>query len=530
MLLDLTNMNENSFKLHELCKVDLQVRVKDGASYISFRGEETINCQSLEKLNAFLIQNLKTCKTKPSMDNFQTALVSSIYVQDLDESPSHDSENNTIPKIGRTSKAVVTEESCASSRDEHNSNSSSVACNDNANDDGSPDKQGSPPHDSENHNIVTKGVVTKDVDSGNSATSKSETGETILAESVNHHVVNKGIPEGIDSDNSHIEERGKPHESSGNEEDSASLLTESSAEESNLDSSSSISVSDSELCSSDSPQIETGTNGSDESSEDEESGTSSQNESDGTDVISEGYPFERFKDRVVRISKRLDKHYTDKQSELKEKCEAVVIYLTDKGQFKELRCKSRTEAKREAFNSSDIRKSKFPVVLIKTTDKSSAFRESRKQVKANSSKVGQIKSPTICGTLHTASGQKQGEFCDIEFQIDTGADTGSVGYNCKIVKDSILTVCVINGNLEPGILGKVTSDVITGDEILVLDVDEDPNWNAIGLETLRNYPIFMDIKNGKVLMGKHEDVTINTQEKTTVVKFKNENCYHEYQL
>ena len=144
----------------------------------------------------------------------------------------------------------------------------------------------------------------------------------------------------------------------------------------------------------------------------------------------------------------------------------------------------------------------------------------RKKQKLNFSKAGgREDTPCIHGTLHTAPGAEHCKF-PMLFYMDTGADSGSVGYNYNILKNSVLTACEINDSLEPAILCKVTSNTITGENVQEFDIDENPNWNAIGLSTLKNYITYLDFKNDKLLMRKHEDVTVQETEETTQVTFK----------
>ncbi|CAB4027214.1 Hypothetical predicted protein, partial [Paramuricea clavata] len=180
---------------------------------------------------------------------------------------------------------------------------------------------------------------------------------------------------------------------------------------------------------------------------------------------------------------------------------------------------SNREANGAAYSLEDISKDPFPVVCIKNNDKSTAV--SLKQMKEScSTKVGQKETPSMRGTLHNVRSEEQGGF-PLSFKLDTGADSGSVGYNYQIIKNFILTVArTINAEPEPAILCKVESDTIARGGVQVFDIDEDPDWNAIGLSTLQNYGIFLNFKSGRVVIGKHDDVTVDDSEKEVRVTFK----------
>jgi hypothetical protein len=242
-------------------------------------------------------------------------------------------------------------------------------------------------------------------------------------------------------------------------------------------------------------------------------------------ALQEEYSWERFKDIVLKKYKDLKQHYEENVDYFKDMELPVVILYTDtKGVFKVANCASIPEARLKANSLEDMSKDLFPVVLISTTDYKLPDIVSRKRMvqKFNfysSSKVGQEDTPSLPGTLQTPPGREPFEF-PMLFYLDTGADTGSVGYNYHIIKHFILTVENINGALEPAILCSFNSAKITSEEVQVFDVDQHSNWNAIGLSVLKNYRIYLDIRNGRVEIGRHEDVTENESDETFEVIFK----------
>ena len=233
----------------------------------------------------------------------------------------------------------------------------------------------------------------------------------------------------------------------------------------------------------------------------------------------ERYSFEKFKKKILQEHEKLEKYYNKIQSTLK--CKAVVVYVDSiQGDFSLIRCNSRSEANDLAFGLKEaILKDPFAVVLIKTTAKNSGNKISKKQLKVKSvCKVGQENSPTVFGALHTARDQEQCDF-PMKLNLDTGADSGSIGYKYDTVKNFILTAATINGCLEPAVLCKVSIGNIMGEKVQVFDIDEDPNWNAIGLGTLKNYVICVDFKTPKVIMANYEDVVTNETDETVEVTF-----------
>ncbi len=242
-------------------------------------------------------------------------------------------------------------------------------------------------------------------------------------------------------------------------------------------------------------------------------------------TLQEEYSWERFKKIVLNKYEDLKRYYEENVESFKDMELPVVILYTDtNGVVKDVNCASISEARLKANSLQDISKDSFPVVLISTTDHKFPNIVSRKRMvqKFNydsSSKVGEEETPSLAGTLQTPPGREPFEF-QMLFYLDTSADTGSVGYNYHIIKHFILTVENINGSLEPAILCNFNSAKITTEEVLIFDVDEHPNWNAIGLCVLKNYRIYLDIRNRRVEIGRHEDVTENESDETFEVVFK----------
>ena len=204
----------------------------------------------------------------------------------------------------------------------------------------------------------------------------------------------------------------------------------------------------------------------------------------------------------------------------------MILYSDTNNVSKVVYCTFVAEVRVQANSLQDISNDPFSVVLISVTDYEFPKIISRKRMvqkfsSDSSCKVGEEETPSLVGTLQTPPGREPFDF-PLLFYIDTSADTGSVGYNYHIIKHFILTVENINGSDEPAILCNFIFDNITGEDIQVFDVDEHPKWNAIGLSVLKNYRIYLDIRNGKVKIGKHEDVIEKESEETFQVIFKQE--------
>ena len=241
-------------------------------------------------------------------------------------------------------------------------------------------------------------------------------------------------------------------------------------------------------------------------------------------TLQEEYSWERFKKIVLKKYEDLKLYYEENFDSFKDMEEPVVIlYIDTNGDVKVANCASIPEARLKANSLQDMSNDSIPVVLISTTDYKFPNIASRKRMvqKYNydfSSKVGVEETPSLVGTLQTPQGREPFEF-EMLFYLDTGADTGSVGYNYHTIKHFIFTVENINGSLEPAILCNFHSAKIVSEEVQVFDVDEHHNWNAIGLSVLKNYRIYLDIRNGKVEIGRHEDVTENESDETFQVTF-----------
>ena len=480
----------------------------------------------------------------------ETGATISNKCKDLDESPSHDSEYNiNIHKKKRVQEGVVIDD--ADNDDSFASENETGATIGNK----CKDLDESPLHDIipntgfHKKKGVQEGVVFDDVDDDDSVASKNETGATIAKdckdfdESPVHVSENrfdfyerKEVQEDDDSvltlktsEDETGANIGTKHffelsESSGEEEFVASTSSNKKGyrdhDTSNDESGDSV-VS---FCGSDS-EIDNGSecNSNDESEDSVVSFRDSDVDSEfdngsGASPNEEDCTFEKFKNIVLEQHEELlNKDYEDKRSTLTKK--VAVVYKDTKNVTKFIQCDSVSEANNQAFNLKDILKDPFSVVLIKETGKKSPSTICQKRAKLNFSKAGQQETPYFHGTLHIAPNAEQCEF-PMLFYIDTGADSGSVGYNYNILKNSILTVCQINDSLEPAILCKVTSDTITGEVVQVFDIGQDSKWNAIGLSILKNYITYLDFKNDKLLVRKHEDVTVQETEETIQATFK----------
>ena len=244
-------------------------------------------------------------------------------------------------------------------------------------------------------------------------------------------------------------------------------------------------------------------------------------------TLQEEFSWKRFKATVLEKYNDLKRYYKENFKSFKDKELPVVILYSDTNNVsKVVYCTFVVEVRVQANSLQDISNDPFSVVLISVTDYEFPKIISRKRMvqkfsSDSSCKVGEEETPSLVGTLETPPGREPFDF-PLLFYIDTGADTGSVGYNYHIIKHFILTVENINGSDEPAILCNFIFDNITGEDIQVFDVDEHPNWNAIGLSVLKNYRIYLGIRNGKVKIGKHEDVIEKESEETFQVIFKQE--------
>ena len=457
MLSGLTNMNVNSLKCM-LCQdhIDDELeREKDAIVYVSFSGKEIpVSRQSLEKLTqnfSKVIALLKEWETNTTSSTSNVKNTLKYSMRDLDESTLHDSENITIVKRAR---AVVTD-----------------------------DDETTRFHDSISKSL--NGGIQDDSDYEEPVDRPSGTSKNEFAASF------KELDEFPESKENSVSSQSEPfqneHENKLNSSNSATFPRE---EDEMI------------VSSTDSSENETEKNvgDCDESSEDEQSDSfrnesksnlrfpasptfSSDDECSSSDEsVTFSYSFDEIKDGVVSRWKKLKEHYKEELSISRRKFD--VAYINSNGDFKILGNNSVGEAKLRAFNLKDITRVPFPVVLIVLDDESSACTTARKKSKASLSEVGRKDWPTVHGSLHCTLEDDHCEF-PMRLNLDTGADSGSVGYKYDIVKNFILTVDNINGRYEPAVLCKVSVHSIMSEEVQVFDIDEDSKWNAIGLATLK---------------------------------------------
>ena len=219
--------------------------------------------------------------------------------------------------------------------------------------------------------------------------------------------------------------------------------------------------------------------------------------------------FSDFRNNVLRLWKELKERYETKST---RKSQFDLVYFDDtKRDLKVVPNASFSEAKLQAFQLKDICKIYLPIVFIASQD----YQSSTVAQNGSFSGAGKEQTPTILANLHS----EHRKF-SVTFYIDTGADSGSVGYNYEIIKHFILTVIDVNNCLEPAVLCKISNDIITEGEVELFDVDGNPNWNAVGLATLKNYRICMDTKENLVEMRKRENVTVRDTGETVEVIFR----------
>lgn len=246
-------------------------------------------------------------------------------------------------------------------------------------------------------------------------------------------------------------------------------------------------------------------------------------ESHNSTSLQEDYTWERFNEIVLHLYHTLAEHYSNEDVEHIDESPVVLLYCNCYGKIKELGFNSLNEAQKQANRLNDIAQDPFPVVLITTTNRCKSSRPvvpvKKRMVQKLGSKVGTEDSPSLAGMLKVPEGRKPFQ-TELLFYLDTGADSGSVGYNLHIIKHFVLTVENINGELKPAIICKVNVTSNVDEDIQVFDIDEHPNWNAIGLSVLKNYRVYMDVKNNKVELGKHENVTEKETEDSFQVIFK----------
>ena len=228
----------------------------------------------------------------------------------------------------------------------------------------------------------------------------------------------------------------------------------------------------------------------------------------------------------TRASKNARKHeFTELRKSVSEKCKAIskyceenpslcedykaaIAYITSRSSApKIIGCDSVDEARRKAFYLEDIQREPYPFVYIKEPGDA----------------VAQFFRPSVPGILRSQSAEK-----NVEFHVDTGADEGSKAFTSidELIKlNFTLTIQNVNGELQPAILCKVEmgDDRICSERVLVFDLDPDRReWNAIGLKTLLNFILTLDIKNERVDIQRHGAVSLDFNSFVSNIKSKYE--------
>ena len=233
--------------------------------------------------------------------------------------------------------------------------------------------------------------------------------------------------------------------------------------------------------------------------------------------------YERFSDIVVNKYKILGKYYSDGNVSENDKQHPFLLLYCDKNRVvKAVGCNSVNEALKQASTLCDISENPFPVVFIASTDerkKASSPSVPKRMVKKCGSKIGTEDSPSQVATLMVPEGREPFEV-QLLFYLDTGADSGSVGFNLHIIRHFVLTVENINDKLKPAIICEIRVGNHVDADIHVFDVDEHPNWNAISLAVLKKYRMYIDFKNNKVELGRHENVAEVETKDSLQVTFK----------
>ena len=207
--------------------------------------------------------------------------------------------------------------------------------------------------------------------------------------------------------------------------------------------------------------------------------------------------YTRMRKTVLQKHQELLNHYTENSLKLEGK--VAIVYTNTKGVIKTVYCDKLHEARQKAYSLIDVQKNPYPVVFIDET-------------------IQRKKTPSILAELHA----RERNFPDMEFSLDTGADQGSIGFDERILKYFTFTADAINKSesYEPSVLCKFTTECTEPEDVHVFDVDEDPDWNALGLPLFEKCVVFLDMKNDTCLLRKHEEVIIEETEEGKFLKIE----------
>ena len=207
--------------------------------------------------------------------------------------------------------------------------------------------------------------------------------------------------------------------------------------------------------------------------------------------------YTRMRKTVLQKHRELLNHYTENSLKLEGK--VAIVYKNTKGVIKTVYCDKLHEARQKAYSLIDVQKNPYPVVFIDET-------------------IQRKKTPSILAELHA----RESNFPDMEFSLDTGADEGSIGFDKDKLKNFTFTADAINKSesYEPSVLCKFTTECTEPQDVHVFDVDEDPDWNALGLPLFEKCVVFLDMKNDTCLLRKHEEVIIEETEEGKFLKIE----------
>ena len=205
-------------------------------------------------------------------------------------------------------------------------------------------------------------------------------------------------------------------------------------------------------------------------------------DSESTSSFLEAIEYDEFHKEIMARYSALQTYMNEKKlKKPKGEKKQLLIYKEQDGTIKHKFFLNKAQALNWSYENKKTMKQYLPVIL---TTKRYNSTQSRKK-KVGKAVVGTEPSPNVKAFLRIPYGTSESNSRD--FFIDTGADGGSVGYDCKVLQCFIFSMEEIENEEMPVVFGQISIQERDFEEIQSFDIDRDPNWNALGMEQIKHF-------------------------------------------
>lgn len=232
----------------------------------------------------------------------------------------------------------------------------------------------------------------------------------------------------------------------------------------------------------------------------------SNGEEELTDKNHESDDYDEFYKKIKKKYSALKKYMGEKKlKKPKGKEKHCLIYKEQDGTIKHRFFVDKTQALNWCYKNKKSMEKDLPVILT-TNRYDSSPSAHRQKKKARKAVVGREASPNVKAVLRVpwACGTSEPKLMD--FFMDTGADGGSVGYDCKVLQGFVFSMEEIEDGEKPVVFGQISIKECNFEEIQSFDVDRDPAWNALGMEQIKHFDVYLSHeKEMSALINVHVD-------------------------